>query len=226
MAVSSDSALIRHQNQRRMNSSPVPAPICRMMLKTCRAFSRKSARVHAITMRTTVAIRPTTTWSCSAKCDGSVAADKICGGKNVSTASTLGLGTCAETKKAIFDVPKYATSAHMVPCDPGYCKMCTAAGEKTMMGSTVTCYNNSVTMYANKTDANDHALARGCKGSHEMMSKFMPGETHALCASGKNYFDDIPVASGAGGGGAAAALFSSVVVAGVGGFLVDRLEVF
>ena len=140
----------------------------------------------------------TTTWSCSAKCDGSVAADKICGGKNVSTASTLGLGTCAETKKAIFDVPKYATSAHMVPCDPGYCKMCTAAGEKTMMGSTVTCYNNSVTMYANKTDANDHALARGCKGSHEMMSKFMPGETHALCASGKNYFDDIPVASGAG----------------------------
>lgn len=168
----------------------------------------------------------TTTWSCSAKCDGSVAADKICGGKNVSTASTLGLGTCAETKKAIFDVPKYATSAHMVPCDPGYCKMCTAAGEKTMMGSTVTCYNNSVTMYANKTDANDHALARGCKGSHEMMSKFMPGETHAECASGKNYFDDIPVASGAGGGGAAAALFSSVVVAGVGGFLVDRLEVF
>ena len=168
----------------------------------------------------------TTTWSCSAKCDGSVAADKICGGKNVSTASTLGLGTCAETKKAIFDVPKYATSAHMVPCDPGYCKMCTAAGEKTMMGSTVTCYNNSVTMYANKTDANDHALARGCKGSHEMMSTFMPGETHALCASGKNYFDDIPVASGAGGGGAAAALFSSVVVAGVGGFLVDRLEVF
>ena len=167
----------------------------------------------------------TTTWSCSAKCDGSVAADKICGGKNVSTASTLGLGTCAETKKAIFDVPKYATSAHMVPCDPGYCKMCTAAGEKTMMGSTVTCYNNSVTMYANKTDANDHALARGCKGSHEMMSKFMPGETHASCASGKNYFD-VAVASGAAGGGAAAALFASVVVAGVGGFLVDRLEVF
>ena len=98
----------------------------------------------------------TTTWSCSAKCDGSVAADKICGGKNVSTASTLGLGTCAETKKAIFDVPEYATSAHMVPCDPSYCQMCTAAGEKTMMGSTVTCYNNSVTMYANKTDANDN----------------------------------------------------------------------
>ena len=167
----------------------------------------------------------TTTWSCSAKCDGSVAADKICGGKNVSTASTLGLGTCAETKKAIFDVSEYATSAHMVPCDPGYCKMCTAAGEKTMMGSTVTCYNNSVTMYANKTAANDHALARGCKGSHKMMMKFMPGETHASCESGKNYFD-VAVASGAAGGGAAAALFASVVVAGVGGFLVDRLEVF
>ena len=164
-------------------------------------------------------VSSTTTWSCSAKCDGSVAADKICGGKNVSTASTLGLGTCAETKKAIFDVSEYATSAHMVPCDPGYCKMCTAAGEKTMMGSTVTCYNNSVTMYANKTDANDHALARGCKGSHKMMMKFMPGETHASCESGKNYFD-VAVASGAAGGGAAAALFASVVVAGVGGFLV------
>ena len=167
----------------------------------------------------------TTTWSCSAKCDGSVAADKICGGKNVSTASTLGLGTCAETKKAIFDVPEYATSAHMVPCDPSYCQMCTAAGEKTMMGSTVTCYNNSVTMYANKTDANDHALARGCKGSHAMNSKFMPGETHAGCASGKNYFD-VAVASGAAVGGAAAALFASVVVAGVGSFLVDRFEQF
>ena len=167
----------------------------------------------------------TTTWSCSAKCDGSVAADKICGGKNVSTASTLGLGTCAETKKAIFDVPEYATSAHMVPCDPSYCQMCTAAGEKTMMGSTVTCYNNSVTMYPNKTDANDHALARGCKGSHAMKSKFMPGETHAGCASGKNYFD-VAVASGAAVGGAAAALFASVVVAGVGSFLVDRFEVF
>jgi len=196
-------------------------------------FSRRSLAVLACAI---LALQPvsamegmdsgssTTTWSCSAKCDGSVAADKICGGKNVSTASTLGLGTCAETKKAIFDVPKYATSAHMVPCDPGYCKMCTAAGEKTMMGSTVTCYNNSVTMYANKTDANDHALARGCKGSHKMMMKYMPGETHASCESGKNYFD--VAASGAARGGAAAALFASVVVASVGGFLVDRLEVF
>ena len=41
----------------------------------------------------------TTTWSCSAKCDKSVAADKICGGKNVSTASTWALAR-AETKKA------------------------------------------------------------------------------------------------------------------------------
>ena len=69
MAVSSVAALMRHQNQRSRKRRPVPAPICRMMLKTCSAFSRMSASAQETTMSTTVDRRPTQT-SCFSEASG------------------------------------------------------------------------------------------------------------------------------------------------------------
>eukprot|EP00928_Gymnodinium_smaydae_P006323 TRINITY_DN12231_c0_g1_i4.p1 TRINITY_DN12231_c0_g1~~TRINITY_DN12231_c0_g1_i4.p1 ORF type:complete len:209 (+),score=42.59 TRINITY_DN12231_c0_g1_i4:75-629(+) len=161
-------------------------------------------------------------WSCNAKCDQD--ADKICGGKNISAANGLGLSTCTETKTAIFDVAKYKTSAHMVPCDPDYCKMCSEVGEKTHMGSTVTCYNNSVSMYKTLKEANDAALARGCKGSHMMKNMHMSGETHASCQAGKNYFEED--VSGTIARGAAFTLVATLVGASLSLVFVDQVGAF
>jgi len=61
MAVISLAALTRHQNQRRMNSSPVPAPIWSKIWKAWRAFSNSRVTMLVATIRPTVASRPTST---------------------------------------------------------------------------------------------------------------------------------------------------------------------
>ena len=60
-AVSSLKALMRHQNQRRINSRPVPAPTDSRILKSCSAFCSCRAKIAVSTMSTTVEIRPTHT---------------------------------------------------------------------------------------------------------------------------------------------------------------------
>ena len=54
-------ALIRHQNQRNRNMSPVPAPICNRIWKACRAFSNHKDTTLARRMRPTVEARATET---------------------------------------------------------------------------------------------------------------------------------------------------------------------
>ena len=59
-------ALIRHQNQRRMNSSPVPAPTCSRMSKHLQGVAQAQGQPGpATTMVSSVQIRPASTSSFS-----------------------------------------------------------------------------------------------------------------------------------------------------------------
>ena len=61
IAVISLAALIRHQNHRSMNSSPVPAPIWSMIWNTSRAWLMHKDNSPARIIRPTVDMRPTRT---------------------------------------------------------------------------------------------------------------------------------------------------------------------
>ncbi len=61
MAVISLQELIRHQNQRKINMSPVPAPNTNNTSNNCKAFCKSKANNALNTISTTVDIRPTAT---------------------------------------------------------------------------------------------------------------------------------------------------------------------
>jgi len=62
IAAISAAALIRHQNQRTMNNSPVPAPTCNTSWNVLTASRIRSARPQPSTRIAAVATRPTSTW--------------------------------------------------------------------------------------------------------------------------------------------------------------------